>query len=200
MERRWTLRWSLALAVLLVAAMLPRVGHATLIDLNDFFFFAGDPVVVAGDGSSATISEGAFSPVILSNLPPFDPEVIIAGAGTSLSFDFDFAEGPVPDDDEFGAFIIDAGTGFSAGAAFEFFTDFTSSGTISFDLSSLVGTTLGLQFQLSALAGDFGLGSVVTISDVMLVTVPEPPTLVLFLGGLLMVFLWRGQVPGRIEM
>ena len=138
----------------LAAAVLFLANEAsattlTPIDLNDFF--ADPTVTVAPDGNSASLQEDpALSVVLLSNNPGLgDPNVVIPGPGTSLIFDFVFSE-PVNNDDEFGAFVIDAATGLSAGPAFEFFTQVSSLGTVTFDISSLVGQTLGLQFQLAA--------------------------------------------------
>lgn len=172
---------------------------ATPINLNDFF--ADPSVTVAADGSSAALAEDAsLSPVLLSNDPGLgDPEVVIAGLGLFLLFDFDFVEGLTGEADEFGAFLIDAGTGLSVGAMFEFFTQNTSMGSISFDLSGLVGTTLGLQFQLSALPGDTGLDSMVTVSNVRLqsVMVSEPSTLALMLSGLAIGWLLRRRARAR---
>lgn len=165
------------------------------IDLNDFF--ADPSVTVALDGSSATVAEDAvLTPVLLANDPFLgDPEVIVAGAGVSLIFEFDFTEGPAGEDDEFGAFVIDAGTGLSAGAAFEFFTEDSSTGSVAFDLTGLVGTTLGLQFQLLAFGGDTGLDSLVRVSNLRLessvpVPVPAPSSLALLAVGLMIV--WPG--------
>ncbi|MGR9108969.1 MAG: hypothetical protein ACU843_18805 [Gammaproteobacteria bacterium] len=167
------------------------------IDLNDFFFFAGDPVTVSANGTSATIGESAgFSPIVLSNDPFLgDPEVIIAGVGILLLFDYSFIEGAASND-EFGAFIIDPVTGGSIGSGFEFFTNSTSSGTVSFDLSTLAGITgLGLQFQLSSLASDFDFLSTVTISNLRLVSasvpVSSPPTWLLLIFGILGMFRLR---------
>ena len=140
----------------------PTVTH---INLNDFF--ADPTVTVAVEPSTATLLEDPFfSPVLLANDPFLgDPNVIIPSAGASLVFEFDFVEGAGSEDDEFGAFIIDASTGLSLGGAFEFFTQDTSTGTVSFDLSTLVGTTLGLQFQLSALPADLDFNSSLTVSN-----------------------------------
>lgn len=161
-----------------------NAAHADLIDLNDFFT---DPsVTVLPDGSAATLAEDPiFSPVLLSNDPFLgDPEVIspvVIGKNHLLSFDWMFDEpAGSNNDDEFGAFVIDASTGLSAGPAYEFFTSETGSGTVSFDLSGLVGEWLGLQFQLSALPGDLGLDSTVTISNVEAVPVPGAVLLGLF--------------------
>lgn len=156
------------------------------IDLNDFF--ADPTVTVEADGSSAIMAEDpALLPVLLSNDPGLgDPEVILAGPGVVLSFDFDFVEGGPGNNDEFGAFVLDS-SGAPAGPAFEFFTSDTDSGSVSFDLSSLVSEpSIGLQFQLSALPGDLLLESVVTIRNVrteVTQAIPEPTTLMLLILG-----------------
>jgi hypothetical protein len=163
---------SVVLLVLLLLFLGFNSAHAASIDLNDFF--ADPTVTVSPDGSTATIAEDAFwSPVLLSNDPGLgDPEVIIGGVGLRLSFDFDFVE-PVGNDDEFGAFLVDGATGLSVGPAWEFFTTASGSDRVCFNLSDpLLPGTLGLQFQLSALPGDFGLDSTVTISNVEIIPVP----------------------------
>ena len=77
-------------AVFLFAATGTNATSIVPVDLNDFF--ADPTVTVAGDGSSALMAEDAIiTPVLLANDPGLgDPNVIIAGAGTSLIFDFDF--------------------------------------------------------------------------------------------------------------
>ena len=130
------------------------VVNATDINLNDFFFFPGDPVTIAPDGSSAEIEEdlSGFHPIVLMNNPTFgDPNVIIPGLNVLLLFDYDFSEGTGGnEDDQFGAFVIDTATNVSAGPAYEFFIEETGAGTVSFDLSGLVGSVLGLQFELES--------------------------------------------------
>ncbi len=161
-----------------------NVAHATPIDLNSFF--ADPSVSVAINGLSALINEDfLISPVLLANDPGLgDPNIIIPAANTALFFDYDFSTATT-EADEFGAFVIDSATGFSVGEAFEFFTAASGQGTVWFDLTSLVGGTLGLQFQLSSLVGDTGIASFVTISNVRLdplpsAGIPEPPMLWLF--------------------
>ena len=115
-------------AVVVITISTPVDAIATPINLNDFSVFdPGDPVVIAGDGSSATISEALdlFS-VLLFNDPLFigNPEVIIAGPGVFLRFEFDFSE-PAGNVDEFFTVVFDSATGTSLGAAFEFFADST---------------------------------------------------------------------------
>ena len=121
--------------------------------------------------------------MLLSNDPGLgDPEVITAGAGIFLTFDYSFVEG-INSNDEFGAFILDS-TGASAGPDYELFTQDTSSGTVSFDLSGLTNEPfIGLQFQLLSFPGDSDLDSVVTIEDVQVI--PEPTTICLISFGLL---------------
>ncbi len=175
----------------MIGLIVSGAAQATPINLNDFF--ADPTATVAGDGSSAILAEDSFlSSVLLANDPGLgDPNVIIPNAGVSLTFDYEFVEGvAIGENDEFGVFVVDGTTGFSVGASFEFFTQDTSSGSISFDLSSLVGQTLGLQFQLSALPGDSGLDSIVTLSNVQLTTdtsnvVPEPQTYLLLGIGMI---------------
>lgn len=154
------------------AANCAHAGSVVPIDLNDFF--ADPTVTVTPDGSSADMAEDPlFSQVLLSNDPGLgDPDVIIPGVGVRLTFNYDFVEA-LGEDDEFGAFVIDAGTGVSAGSEFEFFIDSTESGTKSFKLTSLDGKQLGLQFQLSSLFSDTGFNSTVTVSDVRLDVIPE---------------------------
>lgn len=166
---------------LMVLPILP--ANATLIDLNDFF--ADPTVTVSADGSSALIEEDpTFSPVLLQNDPGLgDPNVIIPGPGIFLSFYYEFDE-PFENEDEFGAFVIDATDGLSVGPAYEFFTRTDGTGSVSFDLTDLTGKTLGLQFQLLALPSDGGFDSTVTVSNVTLAPVPEPATILLFGSGL----------------
>ena len=166
---------------------------STPVDLNDFF--ADPTVIVELDGSSAMLSEDpGFSMVLLSNDPGlFDPNIIIPGPGVQVVFEFDFVE-DTGNDDEFSAFIIDAITGLPAGPAFEFFIDASASGSFAFDISSLTGKTLGLQFQLSALFGDTGFGSTARVSNVhLLEAIPEPSDFALLSAGMVAMgfYVWR---------
>lgn len=183
-------------ASLLVVLLVTVAGANadTMVNLNDFFFFPGDPVVISPDGSMATIGELAgVSPIVLVNDPGFgDPEVIFAEIGgipQTLFFDFMFDEFLL-NDDEFGAFVVDSSTGLSVGPAFEFFAQDSLSGTVGFDLSSLIGgPSLGLQFQLTSNLGDVSTESTVEVSNVRLVPqavlpTPEPSTTLTWLIAL----------------
>jgi len=175
--------------VLCIAALLFSAGaHASLIpiDLNDFY--ADPTVTVAADGSSAYFEEDSgLAEVLLSNDPGLgDPNVIVPGSGVYLVFEYDFAEA-LGENDEFGAFLIDAATGLSVGAGYEFFVQASGSGTGDIDISALVGYTLGLHFQLAKLSGDIGSLSTATVSNVRLEiqTASAPATLVLLAAGLI---------------
>ena len=187
--RRTTL--SLCLGGVMAAAPLPAVT----IDLNEFF---ADPTVsISADGTMATLSEEAgFFTVILELDPSLgDPDLIIPMTGTALRFEYEFNE-PADNDDLFIAYLIDASTSDSLGGMFEFTANETSSGTISWNLSSLVGDTLGLHFELATLPADLGLDSTLIIRNVEIVEVngpviPEGSTISLLLGGLALIGLRR---------
>ena len=189
-----------SLLALAMSAVGAHAGPITTIplDLNDFFFFAGDPVTIAADGSSATIGESEFaSPIILEHNPAFDPPLISAVANSRLIFDFAFTEAQ-GNDDEFLASVLDD-FGFPLGPAFEFFSNETSAGSISFDLSPQAGIDLGIQFALFSF-DDFTdpdqLLSTVTISDLRIeieapMDAPAPAALAFFAIGLPALVLMR---------
>lgn len=162
---------------------------ADLIDLNAFY---KDPsVAVALDGRSAVLNEDAQNGlVILSNDPGLgDPKVITPTTGMAfLTFDYIFTPGS--GGEIFNAFVLDPNTGNSLGASFEFSVSKSGSGTFSFDLSSYLGTVVGLQFELASFPGDGGLDSFATVSNVQLAgeiqPVPEPPSMLLIGVGLLL--------------
>lgn len=192
----------LAAAVGFVVALLSAGRAAAIpIDLNAFYHDPAAPVTVAADGSTATLGESAqFGSVVLDNIPGFgDSEVIVAGDDHILSFDFSFTM-PANNADIFHFGILDGLTGDILSAAYEGFEAATGGGHVSFDLSSLVGLTLGLRFELLFQPEDLGLDSTVTISNLALsvpeppppppppVDVPEPPVvLLLLMGGLALV-------------
>ncbi len=99
----------------------------------------------------------------------------------------EFTTGLPDNHDEFGAFVLDTSSGLSAGSNFEFFRQYSGSGTVDWDLSDLVGLELGLQFQLAALPGDLAFDSTLTISNARLDSVspvPLPPAGISFVLGL----------------
>ena len=156
--------------------VIPDIS-AEIIDLNQFF--ADPTVTVSVDGTSASIFEDSLlSPVLLSNDPSVgDTQLIFPVTGSLLSFDFDFMEGQ-GNVDEFNAFIVDD-IGFSAGSGFEFFAQDTSSGSVAFDLSSLAGEAIGVQFEL--FSSDVGaFDSSVIVSNLDHSIIPEPGTWSLF--------------------
>lgn len=164
-----------------LAVLVGGIGSADAatfnrVDLNNFFFFPGDPVAISSDGATADFNESpTASPVVLSNDPFLgDPGIVIPSFSQFLRFDFFFVE-PPSNDDEFFAFLFDGVTGASFGSAFEFSTTATSSGTVSFDVRSLAGQTIGMQFSLNSLPGDNGFtDSILTVSELRVGAV-EPP-------------------------
>lgn len=174
-------------ASLVLFVLFPLQSLAIPIDMNDFF--ADPTVTVAADGSSASfLEEPGFAEVFLANDPGLgDPEVILASAGMGLFFDYDFVEA-AGEMDSFFAYLLDGDTGFSIGSPFEFFIDTSSLGTVSFDLTSLAGTQIGLVFSLQSGFADTGVSSSLSISNVridpLVATVPEPLVFVSMLIGL----------------
>ena len=175
-------------AGVLLALCLATSGgaRAVPIDLNTFVADPATAVSVTPDGSAATLTEDPSTfDVLLVNDPGFGgPEVIVPRPDVFLSFAYDFVEAP-GNDDAFVAFVLDAVTGGSVGPPFEFATQETSAGTVVFDLSGLVGASIGLQFTLVSLEPEFFGTSEVTVSDVRVEGVPEPPALLLLAGGLI---------------
>ncbi len=82
------------LLLCLFSLFVVTTAHATPIHLNTFFASA-PPVAVVDDGSEATIVEEIHVMTqFLSNDPTLgDPEVMIAGNGLRLSFEYHFVEG-----------------------------------------------------------------------------------------------------------
>ena len=184
---------------LVLCAIGAGTAHADIIpiDLNDFF--ADPTVIVSADGSSASFTEDPCFDVLLTNDPFFgDPEVIVAGLGTSVIFDFDFSEA-VAGVDTFFAAVLGA-DGFSAGVAFEFSSESSSSGSIEFDLSTLIAEDF-LGFQFSLVSPDGGGDSTLSISNMRLetapVAVPEPSTAFLMLMG--MAVMLGAMRPGKYQ-
>lgn len=158
----------LAAALLIASGGAAAADTVAMIDLNDFF--ADPEVTVTGNGNQAAFVESqSLSRVILENDPGFgDPVVIVAAPDRILAFDYAFDE-PARNSDEFFAVLSDATSGLSLGSAFEFLTTDTAAGTVEFDLSTLVGTTLGLSFQLVSLNGDSAFTSELTVENVRLI-------------------------------
>lgn len=183
-------------------------ANAIPLSFGDFYTDPGAPVVISSDGSSATLSEDpGFFAVVLSNVPGFgDPQLILPQNGTILSFSYSFSE-PVGNDDVFHVALLDGLTGSVLDPTFEaFFTD-TSAGLIKFDLSSLVGLTLGLQIELVPGLGDGSFDSILQLSHLDLTvpdtgpptSVPEPSGVVLFAIALGLLGLSR-LLPDRRRM
>ncbi len=178
-----------------ISSTLAFPAQAAVIDLNEFFF--DETVEVAPDGSMAVLQENPLFALVLLSLDPGlgDPNLIIPGDDVALLFDYDIdlppsADGSLVNNDRFSAFLFDASSGISFGPAFELVTETSAMGELIFDLSTLTSNTIGLQFQLEALAGDLGLNSTATISNLRLEdrtalpSIPEPSTAFLLFGGL----------------
>jgi hypothetical protein len=172
--------------VLLAGLLSPLTIYAAPISLLDFTS-VGD-VVVAGDGSEATLTfdSDSFGQAELTNNGV--PNVIIAANGTSLEFNYDyipFAAGLTL----FEARLFDTAGGIFGGTLDTLFVDrFTvpQSGAVSWDLSGYTGLTLGLDFRFDNF--DPGLqfnGTTTTISNLAIVDnlpspVPVPASIWLF--------------------
>jgi hypothetical protein len=179
-------------AIAAVAILSPVAAQAVPIDLNLLYRDPGAPISIATDGSSATFSEDpAVFAVFLSNIPGLgDPELVAAAAGAKLAFDYSFVE--APDNADIFHFALLDGVSGSALPLYELFVSSSGAGAALFDLSSLLGTSLGLQFELIPdIFSDLGFESRLTISNLRIETerpgptpVSEPGSLALLLLGL----------------
>lgn len=183
--------------VVVAALAWSGAALAVPIDMNLLFHEPGTPVSIAADGSSATLAEdpGVFA-VFLSNVPGFgDPQLVTAVAGARLEFEYEFDEG-VENSDTFHFAVLDGLSG-NPLDLFNLFVTESGSGTASFDLSTLVGTLLGLQFELvpDELDGERA-DSVVKLANLRIETpttvVSEPGSLLLLALAIAMALRWRG--------
>lgn len=180
-------------SVLTFVGLLPATGFAVPIPLDLGDFFSLDPEVVVMDASTATMTDSEYVSVVTLTNDPWlgDPEIIVAGVGRSLTFDLEFVQ-PAGNIDEFAAYLFDSDLGSFAGVVDSVLFDSSYTGPVSFDLSSWVGVTLGLQFELYD--PGFDLGSTVMISNLALndpMPAPAPPAVALFLFGLTMLVAMR---------
>jgi len=157
---------------------------AAPIDLNAFF--ADPEVTIAPGGGSADFTESAFSRLVQLTNDPFlgDPNVIVPGSTTIMTFDYAFNEA-LDGNDTFSAYLFDADLGPVAGVLETFSISSTQAGMFSLDLAPYVGLTLGLQFELFDLDVFGTLGSTATVSNLALShVVPIPAAIWLFGSGL----------------
>lgn len=177
--------------ILLLLSFSSSTVIASTIDLNDFY--ADPSVSVAGNGTSATMSEDpSLVTVYLSDDPSLgDPILPFPSDPFFLSFSYQFTVA-AGNWDDFYVKLFDANTG----TVIEDFlieynnsvssTDWTKSDTINWNITGApsTGLGLGLEFQLNAY--DDVSGSTVQISNVEfnLKPVPEPATIFIFGLGL----------------
>jgi hypothetical protein len=154
-------------------------SYAGPIDLNDFV--ATGDVTVAPDGSTATLVIGDEFPGQLTN--DGTPPVIVATAGTSLEFDYEYVF-VQPNLGSFSATLYDTDVGVGFGnLEASFAGSFSESGSVSWDLSGFVGINLGLRFLIDSDDPGFRFsGSNATVSNLAITTniptpsAPEPAT------------------------
>ena len=146
------------------------------VDLNTFTADPDYDVLIAPDGSSATL----FEDPELSSIWFYNDALDITGMLT-ISFSYDFVEGE-GNDDVLDAYLYDPGIGPSAVLA-QLFVEDTGFGTVAWDLTGLGLSVAGVEFDLNAY--DLLADSSATISNLELVPIPEPASLLL-LGGTLL--------------
>ncbi len=163
--------------VLLVGLLSPLTIHAAPISLQDFTII-GD-VTVATDGSQATLifdtSSFSHAQMDYSGMP----NLIVASAGASLEFDYDYQNPSLGGLTIFQARLFDTDAGIP-GSTLNILTvsrfDLIQSGSVSWDLSSYIGLTLGLRYLLQN--EDPGLqftGTTTTISNLTIANnLPSP--------------------------
>ena len=193
---------STALLLVCASLCLPVAAATTSVSFEDFNTF--DPEVLVVSPTLATMTDSEFvSTVTLTNDPfAFDPEVIVPAVGRLLTFDYAFDQAP-GNIDEFSVYLFDAADGPFFGLLDSTTITSSGSGGVSFDLTSYVGLSLGLQFEL--FDPGFLTGSSVTLSNLVLsdatalAPVPVPPALMLFISAIGMLKLVRSPDRGSIR-
>lgn len=199
-------------AILAMIVMQP--AFAGPIDLRDFFFFPGDPVVLgstdgAASGSFAQISESPeLGAVVVSDDPGLGDLVLINSAeGPVLRFQYEFdSESPadcVDCDTLLATLFAAVPNDPSVGGPLDGFLGdvvITTSGVgvVSFLLSSFnlaANEVFGLQFELLSFDAGSGSSAVIRSLEVLdpaTVKVPEPASVTLLLSGLIGMMIRRG--------
>jgi hypothetical protein len=164
-------------AFLSLGLLWPFAAQAAYIDLATFTAEPGSAVSISPGGSSATIYEaGSLSPVTLKN----ENVVIPSNAGV-LRFDYELVVAS-NNKDYFDFYIQDeSAPAFEMGGKGAFGTF----GTYRVDLAGLAGGTVPIIFHLMSDWDDMGDDSYVTISDLQILPIPLPGTLVLLGSGIL---------------
>ena len=156
--------------VTVLLLVIGGTAAAIPVDLNTFTADPASAVVIASDGSSATIYE---DPSLMSVW--FYNDALDVTDMLFLSFDYDFVEG-MGNDDVLNAYLYDPSIGPSAVLA-DIFVEDTGSGSVMWDLTGISLTVVGLEFDLNAY--DFAADSYATIANVDLTPIPEPASLLL---------------------
>ena len=171
------------ISILLIVHLISAKATATVISLSFDDFFASAPEVSVSSTNVSFTESPTISLLTLVNDPFLgDPNIIIPNTNRVLSFDYNFIEA-ANNNDLFGAYLFDVAT-FQTLSEIEF--DHSSTGTASFDLSSYVGLTLGLSFELFDISGNGDTSSLLLqnlrlIDTVNNTPIPEP-IYIAFLG------------------
>lgn len=155
----------------------------TMVSFQSPNFERDSTVLLTPDGFGASFTEDSVLGVVsLFNDPFFTAPTLFTSASGFISLDYSFnlASG---ESDEFGVVLLDS----LGNTLDDFFTTSTSTGSITFDVSSYTTEPyLALYISLASLPGDNDFGSTASVSNLMVGSsgsvVPEPTSCACFLG------------------
>ncbi len=173
---------SIFVIVFLLFYANPKESGAVPVDLSGWT--ATDTVTISEDGYSAIfIEDQLFGPVSLSTTLDIPADAV------SFSFDYELVVAAGYNEDYFDFYLDDLSSYLFTDGGYSSGTEIIFSGTYTVELSTYIGENVDIKFAMNWGWNDWGLDSILTISNVDIAggstsPVPEPGTVILLSTGL----------------